>query len=48
MFDLAGSCGDDWCMARWVEINTESPVYRIRGDGVVDINTGNPVYRIRE
>jgi hypothetical protein len=47
LFDLAGSCSDDWCMARWVEINTGSPVYRIRGDRVVDINTGNPVYRIR-
>jgi len=25
-----------------------NPVYRIRGDRVVDINTGNPVYRMRE
>jgi hypothetical protein len=49
LFDLAGSCSDYWCMARWVEINTGNPVYRIRDDDrVVDINTGNPVYRMRE
>ena len=35
-------------MARWVEINTGSAVYRIRDDRLVDINTGNPVYRMRE
>jgi hypothetical protein len=35
-------------MARWVEINTGSPVYRIRGDRMFDINTGHPVYRMRE
>ena len=42
------TCSDYWCMARWVEINTGNPVYRIRDDRVVDINTGNPVYRIRD
>ena len=48
LLELEGLSSDDVRMARWVEINTGSPLYRIRGDRVVDINTGKPVYRIRE